>query len=684
MTRSGASRALFGSLLLAACGAQPVVAPPPPPSPPPPAPSVVAAPTAVDAPTTSEKLDTNSPRVTNGGTTFTAPATWTLEKRKDSVLLVGPEPDFRVAIVEPKAASADEAVKLAWATVRPDFKRPLKLATPRPGRQGWDEHRVYEYETSPNEKLFVFADAYRRGDGWTVVLVESDQGAFDRRAAHFRLIAQSLRPKGYTKESFAGKTAHPLDADRIKQITGMVDRARDLAGVPGVALSLVQGGKIVFQGGLGVKETGKPAKIDENTLFMIASNTKALTTLLLAKLVDEGKFQWDTPVAKVVPAFKLGNADTTSKVLMKHLVCACTGLPRQDMEWLMEFKGATPKSAMEMLGTFQPTTKFGEVFQYSNLLAAAAGFVGAEVAFPNKELGAAYDEAMRTRVFGPLGMTDTTFDFERALRGNHATPHAEDIDGKTTLAMMDANRAIIPVRPAGGAWSSVKNLTRYVQMELAKGKLPDGKELVSEKNVLVRRDKQITVGETATYGMGLAVDTEWGTALVGHGGAMLGFKSQMFWLPEHGVGGVILTNSDTGQSVARAFVRKTVEVLFDGNAEAEEDLVARVKSHKAEITKARERLVIPPDADMVAKLAKHYANKSLGEITVREDGKNRVFDFGEWKSQVATRKNDDGTTTMYTIAPGLDGIEFVISERDGKRALIVRDDQHEYVFVETS
>jgi len=109
-----------------------------------------------------------------------------------------------------------------------------------------------------------------------------------------------------------------------------------------------------------------------------------------------------------------------------------------------------------------------------------------------------------------------------------------------------------------------------------------------------------------------------------------------------------------------------------------------VKSHKAEITKARERLVIPPDADMVAKLAKHYANKSLGEITVREDGKNRVFDFGEWKSQVATRKNDDGTTTMYTIAPGLDGIEFVISERDGKRALIVRDDQHEYVFVETS
>jgi CubicO group peptidase (beta-lactamase class C family) len=336
-----------------------------------------------------------------------------------------------------------------------------------------------------------------------------------------------------------------------------------------------------------------------------------------------------------------------------------------------------------MLGTFQPTSGFGEVFQYSNLLAAAAGFMGGEVAFPNKELGAAYDEAMRTRVFGPLGMTDTTFDFDRVLRGNHATPHAEDIDGKTTFAVAEANRAMIPVRPAGGAWSSVKDLTRYVQMELAKGKLPNGKVLVSEKNLLARRDKQIAVGEYATYGMGLTVDTEWGIPIVHHGGSMLGFKSDMFWLPEQGVGGVIFTNSDNGRLIQRSFLRKTLEVLFDGKAEAEEEIAIKAKAHKAEVDKARERLVVPPDAEVVAKLAKHYANKSLGEIAVRQDGKNCLFDFGEWKSQVATRKNDDGTTTMYTIAPGVDGFEFVVSERDGKRALVVRDMQHEYVFMAT-
>jgi CubicO group peptidase (beta-lactamase class C family) len=684
MMRTALLRALTGSMVLAACGADPKLAPVPPPAPPPREISTAVSPLPADAPPPRQKLAADGPQETAGGATFTAPAGWTIQKYADRAELEGPEPDLHVTLVDSKASNADDAVKNAWLTVHPDWKRPLKLATPEPGRRGWDEGRSYEYETSPNEKLFVFAKAFRRGDAWTVMLVESGHAALERRLGQFRIITQSLKPKGYAKESFAGKTAHLLDADRIKQITGMIDRVRDVAGIPGIAMSLVQGGKVVFQGGFGVKEIGKPAKVDDGTLFIIASNTKALTTLLLAKLVDEQKFQWDTPVAKVVPSFKLGDAHTTGQVLVKHLVCACTGLPRQDYEWLFEFKNATSKSQMDLLGTLQPTTKFGELYQYSNLLASAAGFVAGEVAFPKKELGAAYDEAMRTRIFGPLGMNDTTFDFERALRANHATAHAEDIDGKTTIAVMDVNRAIIPVRPAGGAWSSVKDLTRYVQLELAKGKLPNGKQLVSEQNLLARRDKQVVRGEHETYGMGLTVDTEWGVPVVHHGGSMIGFKSDMFWLPEHGVGGVILTNADTGGMLTRPFLRKTLEVLFDGKPEAEEDMLSRVQIHKAELAKARERLVVPPVGDVLSKLGRHYKNAALGEIKVIEEGAKRIFDFGEWKSEVASRKNDDGSTTMYTIVPGMDGLEFVIAERDGKRALVLRDKQHEYVFVEVS
>ena len=79
---------------------------------------------------------------------------------------------------------------------------------------------------------------------------------------------------------------------------------------------------------------------------MIASNTKAMTTLLIAKLVDDGKVAWDTRVTSLLPSFKLGDAATTKQVLVKHLICACTGLPRQDFEWLMEFKDATAASAL--------------------------------------------------------------------------------------------------------------------------------------------------------------------------------------------------------------------------------------------------------------------------------------------------------------------------------------------------
>ena len=128
------------------------------------------------------------------------------------------------------------------------------------------------------------------------------------------------------------------------------------------------------------KTLGKSDAVDADTLFLAASNTKAMTTLLLAELVDKKKLRWDEPVTEAFPGFKLGDANTTRQVLIKHLVCACTGMPRQDFEWLFNYRSATPASALALLGTMQPTSRFGEVFQYSNLMAAAAGYVGGGLA----------------------------------------------------------------------------------------------------------------------------------------------------------------------------------------------------------------------------------------------------------------------------------------------------------------
>ena len=121
------------------------------------------------------------------------------------------------------------------------------------------------------------------------------QAIGEKRGAQVGLIFGKLLPKGRSRESFAGKKANKLDAARIAELRKFVETSMKLTGVPGVSLGLDQDGKVVFAEGFGVRELGKPAKVDADTRYMIASNTKALTTLMLAKLVDEKKLTWDTP-----------------------------------------------------------------------------------------------------------------------------------------------------------------------------------------------------------------------------------------------------------------------------------------------------------------------------------------------------------------------------------------------------
>ena len=487
----------------------------------------------------SERLAADSARTTALGNTFVAPAGWTASARGRSVILEAPEGgSFLVLYDVPvkDVASADAAVAAAWAEYKRDAKWPLKVTSPIADKDGWTDRKSYVYQTSPNEKRDVSADVRRANDVWTVVIYDVAQAVGEKRAAPIGLVYGKLLPKGRTRESFAGKKAHALDEARISELAKFVESSMKLTGVPGVSVALYQNGRTVFAGGFGVRELGKPAKPDADTKYMIASNTKALATLMLAKLVDAKKLTWETPATQALPTFKLGDAATTRQVHIKHLICACTGMPRQDMEWLLEFDSVTPEDAMAVLATMQPTSKFGELFQYSNPMAAAAGFLGGHVAYPQDELGAAYDRAMQSLVFAPLGMGATTHDFTKAMSGNVAAAHAPDIDGKGALAVWRANLSIVPVRPAGGAWSSVNDVMKYVAMELAEGKLPNGERYISRDALLARRAPQVVVGTDVTYGMGLQVNKQYGTPVVHHGGDMIGFHSDMMWLPEHGVG----------------------------------------------------------------------------------------------------------------------------------------------------
>jgi CubicO group peptidase (beta-lactamase class C family) len=629
-----------------------------------------------------QHLSADTVATTAAGASFTAPADWRLTERAALRLLEPPEGDSHLVVVDVQAADAAAALAAGWAAYRPGANRPLKVALPQAPYNGWGERHLYRYETSPNEKMVTYALAWRAGSQWTVVVVEASHATFEKRNAQFGLTIGSLRPKGYARETFTGKPAHKLDAEHIGALQEFVATAMTELGIPGVGLALLDGGRLVYAGGFGVKALGRPDPVDGDTLFLAASDTKALTTLLLATLADDGKLRWDQPVTEIYPDFRLGDAATTRQVLVRQLVCACTGLPRQDFEWLFNFAGATPDSSLAVLATMQPTSRFGEVFQYSNPMAAAAGFIGGALVAPGQELGAAYDSAMRQRIFDPLGMTRTTFDFARVLADNHASPHDEDPDGTPTVARMDLNYSIVPVRPAGGMWTSARELARYLALELADGALPDGRRLVSPASLRERRKPQIQTGEDASYGMGLAINTRYGIPVISHGGSMFGYKSVMMFLPEHGVGAVVLTNADSGGWLTGLFERRLLEVLFDGKLEAAEQVKVGAAQRKANRAKWRERLVIPPAADDASMLAAAYQNEALGRFRVRAQDGATVFDFGPWHSAVASRRNDDGTTSFISIDPTVDGFDFVVGAKDGKRALTVRDNQHEYVFIE--
>src|SRR5262249_4159672 len=226
---------------------------------------------------TPERLAADTPRTTPGGATFTVPNGWSISTGKSLVVLEPPETDTHIAIVDSQAADANAAVAAAWAAYKPEVKRPVKLVLPRPAREGWEERQDFDYETSPNERAIVYAVARRSGKTWTVVILDGTEPTFEKRSSPIGLVMQSLRPKGYSRETVPGRKAQPLDAAHIAQVKSFVETSMKELGIPGVSIALVDGGKVVYEGGFGVRELGKPERVDENTLFMAASNTKGMT-----------------------------------------------------------------------------------------------------------------------------------------------------------------------------------------------------------------------------------------------------------------------------------------------------------------------------------------------------------------------------------------------------------------------
>jgi CubicO group peptidase (beta-lactamase class C family) len=620
------------------------------------------------------------------GATFIVAAGWHVTDHPGGYqALEEPARELTVYLVEPEGVdSAHRAIAAAWKLVQPGFARAVKERAAPPPRSPWDAVTQVIYETTTREARFVLALARRQGRRWYVTLVDGKKAAMDRRAANVLTLIRSLKVPGAKEESWAGRKARPLAGKRLGAFVAFVERARVQAKIPGVAVAVVQGGKVALERGFGVRARGGRAPVTPRTLFMIGSVTKALTSFMMARLVDQKRFAWDTPVIKLMPSFGLADAVATRKLTMQHTVCACTGLPRQDMEFIFEYRGVTPEQRVALMSTMKPTTGFGETFQYSNSMVAAGGYIAARTYGPKLKLAQAYAKAMRDLVFRPLGMRHTRLTVAAARRLEHASPHGMNLKLEVVPTRYTDELAVESVLPAGAAWSCLKDMERYLLVELGRGVTPEGQRLVTERNLLKRRQPYARITDKLHYGLGLMVERVHDVQVVQHGGDTMGYQANMFFLPGHDVGAVVLTNAQTGGAFRRAVQRRLLELLFDGEAKAEKRFAFDL-AHLEEVTrKELEQIAFKPDLAWLKRYAGAYRNEGLGRITLAVRRGRGVLDVGEWQSAVGQKREKDGALKLILLDPPWQGLELLPQETKANAALELRVGQHRYRFAKTA
>lgn len=246
---------------------------------------------------------------------------------------------------------------------------------------------------------------------------------------------------------------------------------------------------------------------------------------------------------------------------------------------------------------------------------------------------------------------------------------------------MKYNDTVVPHRPAGVAWSTAHDMALYVMNELNEGVLPNGKRMLSAANLLVRRARSVPTGDNTWYGMGLEDDARYGISVIQHGGSMFGYKSNWFAIPAAGAGMVVLTNSESGYALIDALQRKLLEVLYKGKNEAAENVDSIAKSNTAWAAKFRSELTYPIPSSSAGTLIGSYSNPELGSLVIAREGDKMMMRATSMWSEIATKKNEDGTTSVVTISPGSNGFSLLTGSRDGKATVTLNDRQHEYVWI---
>ncbi|XQW85087.1 serine hydrolase [Thalassotalea piscium] len=348
-------------------------------------------------------------------------------------------------------------------------------------------------------------------------------------------------------------SAAPAD-NKIQTIKETVTRAMDTFQVPGVAVAIVKDGNLVLNQGFGVVEQGKNLKVNKDTLFGIASNTKAMTAALIAQLVDQGKLSWRTRVIDIIPEFQMPDPYVTREFTIIDLLSHNSGLGLGAGD-LMIWPETTHTMADIIKGMkyLPEASSFRSEFAYDNLMYILAGEIIARVT------GKPWQETIVDNIFTPLQMNKTKVKFSLIDKDNKNVARAHvPLDGKLNVV---GGNFLEKFSSAGSVASNVNDMSKWITAMLNKGVYSNTgnqeKRLFSEaqSDALWQARTLLPVSSSATendkthfaaYGLGWFMKDYHGVKLIYHTGGILGMVSKVVLVPEENLGMVILTNQQSG------------------------------------------------------------------------------------------------------------------------------------------
>ncbi len=359
---------------------------------------------------------------------------------------------------------------------------------------------------------------------------------------------------------------HPFEGSYLgkKSLRRVVENTMQTFGVPGVAVGIMYQGKVVHLQGYGIRELDKAGNVDANTVFKIASNSKAFTTVALAILIDEGKLAWDGKVVDLIPEFKMRDPWLTANLTVADLLTHRTGLNQGSGDLMLwpEPNRFTRADVIYALQFFDVVKPFRSEYAYDNLLYIVAGEIIPRIT--NMQ----WNEFIDQRIMQPLNLKYCSAGkITDAMEKNLAAPHGI-IEG--TLQVIERSRItddISLMAAAGGVRCSAADMMVWIETQLKRGAMPSGEQLYSEDQAnkmwhphimrpVSERERQQDKTHFKAYGLGWHLADVLGYEQISHTGSLAGTRSFVTLVPELDLGVVVLTNGSS--STARDVVMKSI------------------------------------------------------------------------------------------------------------------------------